>query len=170
MYIFYIGGKRMWKEKIEEIIKRYEEITEKRKKINALLEVLRQLKEEGIIGEYEENVIKQRINWIPTSGNAYITIPVSSELQTKLEEVMQYLLTSKYKVSSIDVEVSTRELRFTRAGSTEEKAKELGIDYAGYKDGYGAGFMDYFLLGTTEVDGVTVFVYLVVTNYTESDC
>lgn len=156
----------MWKEKIDEIEKRFLELADKNK-LSAIETVLQQLQKEGVIKKYS----KSDIVWLPDKKVAYAFVPVSDDIADRLLFILDFLYYPfDTHPSDVEILVTTDEVPSMDVVSNVDKelmerAKLVGLTYVNYEAPLYERSSDYFLLGSTEVNGVKVYVYLSVPTF-----
>ena len=87
----------------------------------------------------------------------------NSKLYEKLLKIAQYIVGKDLRVSRIELVISLIQPdELEKAGDVESRARELGLEYLGYKKISDSYYEDYVKIDNN--------VYLVIENYKPEDC
>jgi len=151
----------VWKEKLEKLIEGAKKAREVEKKINAVREVLNQLDEERVIEPFSEEDIK----YYREDDEVVCIVEVPPHWADMLRDFEEYILGEKYRCVEIGIEVSTKDKHFNKDEDINKRVLMTGNDYRGRMLDVTGYYRDYIFLGSTKVNGINVYVYLVF--YTE---
>ncbi len=150
---------------VNELYRKYEVVSRRKKKIEAVKEVARR------IGIRNEDLW---VTFNPYTEEAELIIYCGYEWVEKLEEIASWLSGKVGKKVDWKIEITTAELGVSNIADPLGFADAVGIEFKGVvvPSTYEASREreHYYLLTKAEHEGITVNVYLILTTYEEEDC